>query len=591
MNNDRLRKALKRVQIILDNERYTDGLLGRPRPGSDPEFVPRGLARHKYVRINNSNGSQSVVRARDDIGVPESYGLPVRLRIIDGVNNSGVATYAIERVLRDESLATVDPPAPGGVPAHTHDDRYYRENEHINVSVGAADAGKPIVLDAGGKLDASLIDSEDVADIVGAMVTGNTETDIAVTYQDADNTLDFVFSPTLVADRISAASTDDTIQDADLWGYVTGGVLVKTAWSNIKSVFKTYYDSVAATLTNKTLDSTNISALTAKNPPVDADSAVIVDSAASNVFKRVTYTNIKAFLKTYFDTLYELAGAIATHAALTVTHGATGAIVGTTNTQTLTNKTLTAPIIDTVAGGTAANDDLTLQGTTNATRTTSYVHIQPTAGLVQIGPGTGTDRVHVFHSVDGGITVEHDDVGNESPWYSVKKGSNRQFWAMAGAASSFLAGSALGDMVFRGMNGKSILFGIDNGLGTASPGAALTATGLGVGTTSPQSKFHVHDGSTGFMVVSKTAIVGVAQTIIPDGTGDVTLGCIVRGIARNTTPGIAKVDTTVIAPGGTADVVIGADTLRFAVSAGGALTVIRQAGTATWQIGVTVEWM
>lgn len=33
---------------------------------------------------------------------------------------------------------------------------------------------------------------EGVADVVGSMVTGNTETGITVTYQDADNTLDFV---------------------------------------------------------------------------------------------------------------------------------------------------------------------------------------------------------------------------------------------------------------------------------------------------------------------------------------------------------------------------------------------------------------
>lgn len=36
-------------------------------------------------------------------------------------------------------------------------------------------------------------------------------------------------------------------------------------------------------------------------------------------------------------------GSLATHAALTAAHGATGAVVGTTNTQTLTNKTLTSP--------------------------------------------------------------------------------------------------------------------------------------------------------------------------------------------------------------------------------------------------------
>ena len=36
--------------------------------------------------------------------------------------------------------------------------------------------------------------SEEVSDLVGGMVTGNTETSITVTYQDADNTLDFVVS-------------------------------------------------------------------------------------------------------------------------------------------------------------------------------------------------------------------------------------------------------------------------------------------------------------------------------------------------------------------------------------------------------------
>jgi hypothetical protein len=39
--------------------------------------------------------------------------------------------------------------------------------------------------------------------------------------------------------------------------------------------------------------------------------------------------------------------AISTHAALTATHGTSGAIVGTTDTQTLTNKTFTSPTINT----------------------------------------------------------------------------------------------------------------------------------------------------------------------------------------------------------------------------------------------------
>lgn len=41
-----------------------------------------------------------------------------------------------------------------------------------------------------------------------------------------------------------------------------------------------------------------------KPTPVDADSFGIIDSAAANVLKELTWTNVKATLKTYFDTLY-----------------------------------------------------------------------------------------------------------------------------------------------------------------------------------------------------------------------------------------------------------------------------------------------
>jgi hypothetical protein len=51
-------------------------------------------------------------------------------------------------------------------------------------------------------------------------------------------------------------------------------------------------------------------AATSKATPVDADSFPIVDSEASSVIKRLTFTNLKAFLETYFDSLYALLGAI-----------------------------------------------------------------------------------------------------------------------------------------------------------------------------------------------------------------------------------------------------------------------------------------
>ena len=65
---------------------------------------------------------------------------------------------------------------------------------------------------------------------------------------------------------------------------------------------------------------------TAKTTPVDADTLPLTDSAASNVMKKVSWTNIKATLKTYFDTLYQAAGAYIT----------------ASSTDTLTNKTFNA---------------------------------------------------------------------------------------------------------------------------------------------------------------------------------------------------------------------------------------------------------
>ncbi len=54
-----------------------------------------------------------------------------------------------------------------------------------------------------------------------------------------------------------------------------------------------------------------VHAATSKTTPVDADEIGLVDSAASNGLKKLTWANFKAAAKTYFDTLY----AALTHAA------------------------------------------------------------------------------------------------------------------------------------------------------------------------------------------------------------------------------------------------------------------------------------
>lgn len=73
---------------------------------------------------------------------------------------------------------------------------------------------------------------------------------------------------------------------------IAGSDLVSDSRPNINSNFTELYEGA------------NTVAATAKTTPVDADVMPIQDSAASNILKKVTWANIKATLKTYFDTLY-----------------------------------------------------------------------------------------------------------------------------------------------------------------------------------------------------------------------------------------------------------------------------------------------
>jgi hypothetical protein len=80
----------------------------------------------------------------------------------------------VAKVTRDAmvSVAGADHGALAGLADDDHtqyhndargDARYFRETEHLSASAGAGDAGKPIVLDAGGRIDATMIDDADVA--------------------------------------------------------------------------------------------------------------------------------------------------------------------------------------------------------------------------------------------------------------------------------------------------------------------------------------------------------------------------------------------------------------------------------------------
>lgn len=113
---------------------------------------------------------------------------------------------------------------------------------------------------------------------------------------------------------------------------------------------------------------------------------------------------------------------------------------------------------------------------------------------------------------------------------------------------------------------------------------------VGFKVATPKGLVHGHDGTGGFLHVTKTGIVGSAVEIIPDGTGDVTKAVKITGMASNSTPSNFDV-SLFVANGGTGDITDGGgNTLRFAVAANGQLTVIRQAGALTWSCTVWLSW-
>lgn len=113
------------------------------------------------------------------------------------------------------------------------------------------------------------------------------------------------------------------------------------------------FDNIINNLTPSGVDdySTNLAQMQSTADPYPGGVESLATSSAGEM-ERIRYVikQITGKSQWYIDPDTDLA----THYAATAIHGATGAVVGTTNTQTLTNKTLTAPKI--VTTGYIADD-------------------------------------------------------------------------------------------------------------------------------------------------------------------------------------------------------------------------------------------
>ena len=125
-----------------------------------------------------------------------------------------------------------------------------------------------------------------------------------------------------------------------------------------------------------------ITGATSKATPVDADSLALSDSATSDILKKLTWANLKATVKTYFDTLY---------AAITHTH----AQADITNLVTdLSNKQPLDSDLTTLAGLTATTDNF-IQAKASAWASRTVAQVKTDLGLSGTNSGDQTSIVGI----------------------------------------------------------------------------------------------------------------------------------------------------------------------------------------------------
>lgn len=117
---------------------------------------------------------------------------------------------------------------------------------------------------------------------------------------------------------------------------------------------------------------------------------------------------------------------------------------------------------------------------------------------------------------------------------------------------------------------------------------------VGINRTVPQGLIHSYDSISGFLKYEFDALAGTAQTVIPDGAGDVLYGVQLSSLVRGSGGVVQTLNSggTVLAPSSnTAIYSNGADIVQFQIAANGACTVQRTGGSLTYKVSLFLQWL